>query len=143
MTTLEKYLEHANRVTGYRRNLARADKLVGDSSTLLGSQALAQHARSEPVAIDWGIGSAAGLVAGGIIGAKHGHWVLGAISGCSIGTNAPALLNAATRNEAVWNLAQTHAGVFASAAMKTNSALGFVIGFLAVGAARYYYGEGR
>lgn len=145
MSNLDRYLAHAEGVTGYRRNLARVAKLNGNSSTLLGSQALATHVAAMPApAIQWGIPTAAGLVAGGIIGYKRGHWLLGAMSGASLFTNVPALLKPATRSEAFWNLAQTHGGVFASLAMKENKVVGFILGSLAVGIARYMYsGENK
>ncbi len=144
MSVLDKYLAHAEGVTGYRRNLARMGKLNGNSSTLFGSQALASHvAAMPPPAIQWGIPTAAGLVAGGIIGYKHDHWLLGAMSGASLFTNAPHLLKSETRGEAFWNLAQTHGGVFGSLAMKDNKAAGFVLGWLAIGIARHFYGAGK
>ncbi len=148
MSNLDKYLAHLDGVTGYRRNLVRTNKLVGDQSTLLGSHALAQHATSgEQSKIQLGIGSAAGLVVGGMVGYKHGHWMLGVISGTSIGTNVPALLSTETRSEALWNLAQTHGGVLASLAAKDEGskkkAVLFVLGYLGVGLARHFYGEGK
>ncbi len=142
MSQLNKYLTHVEGVTGARRQLARVNQFAGSPQALLGSQTLGDYARAGgPPKIEWGVATAAGVVAGGIIGAKHGHWLLGAMSGGSIFTNAPALLKADTRKEAAWNLAQTHGGVLASLAMKNNQALGFVLGWLAVGAARYFYGE--
>lgn len=143
MSNLQTYLQHIEGVTGYRRSLARIGKLTGGYETeLLGSKALADHVRgADPGRVEWGYHSAAGAVAGGIIGAKHGHPLLGAISGWSTFTNAPALLDKNTRNEAFWNLAQTHGGVLGSLAMPDNRGLGFALGYIALGFARYYYGD--
>lgn len=148
MSRLDTYLQHVQGVTGYRRNLSRVNQLTGENQTLLGSQALATHVHGmEKPRIGVGLHSAAGLAAGGIIGAKHGHWALGAISGFSIFTNAPALLKPETRGEAFWNLAQTHGGVIGALAMKDDSskkkALGFALGYLALGVVRYVYGESK
>lgn len=145
MSSLDKYLQQVQSVTGYRRNLAQLGRVAGNPSSLLGSDALARHVGSmEQPEIPWGITTAAGLVAGGIIGAKHGHWALGAISGGSLFTNVPALLKPALRKEAFWNLAQTHGGVLASWASKDESpgkrAFMFALGYVGVGVARYIYG---
>lgn len=142
MSSADAYLTRAGRVLGYKRGVGQVYRLAGRSQTVLGSHALAEAMKehSAPTSIHWGIGTAAGAVAGGLIGAKYGHWVVGAISGGSVFTNAPALLSAGTRKEAFWNLVQTHGGVLASLAMKNNSFLGFLIGYIAVGFAREYYG---
>lgn len=129
MDNIDRYLTHIDKVTGYRRNLARVERLSGQP--LAGEHALSA------VPIEWGVPTAAGFLAGGLLGAQRGHWLLGAISGASILTNAPAALKQETRNEALWNLAQTHGGVFASLLMKENKAFGFALGYLAVGIARY------
>lgn len=143
-SNLDRYLTHVEAVTGYRRNLARVSKFTRNEPTLLGSQALATHVAAVPPSnIEWGIPTAAGLAAGGLIGAKHGHWLLGAMSGASLFTNVPHLLKAETRGEAFWNIVQTHGGVLASLAMKENKAAGFALGYLAVGIARYIYGGGK
>lgn len=145
MSNLQQYLKHVEGVTNYRRNLARVSKLTGSAPTLLGSHALATHVQGAAPKIEWGVGTAAGLVAGGIIGAKHGHWLLGSVSGASVFTNVPALLKPEQRKEAFWNLAQTHAGIFASMAVKDDSAgkktARFLLGYLAVGVVRYLYRE--
>lgn len=141
MSNLQRYIDQAAVVTGTKRTLTRVDHLVGDEDTLLGSESLADYARSEEERIRFGIGTAAGAVAGGIIGIKYGHPIVGALSGASVFTNVPAVLNGNTRKEALWNMAQTHGGVAVSLAMPNNRALGFVLGYLAVGAVRYYYGD--
>ena len=144
MSRIEAYMDSVEGATGYKRELGRLHKLAGRPPTLLGSHALATLGReAPPSSIEWNIGSAAGLIAGGIIGGKHGHWLLGAISGASLFTNVPALLKPGSRQEAFWNLAQHHGAVLASLAMQQNRALGFVLGYLGVGAVRVLYGEGH
>lgn len=136
---LDKYLVVADRVTGYHRTLSRANQLASHVEGIPAPVANHLQGAGKPE-IEYGIASAAGLVAGGIIGAKHGHWLLGSISGASVFTNVPALIKPETRSEAFWNMLQTHGGVIASLGAKENKALGFVLGFLAVGAVRYFYG---
>lgn len=140
---LDKYLVAADKVTGYHRTLARVNQLANHVEGLPNSVTSHLQGAGQP-SIEYGMASAAGLVAGGIIGAKHGHWLLGSISGGSIFTNIPALIKPETRSEAFWNLLQTHGGVIASLGAKENKPLGFVLGFLAIGAVRYFYaGEGK
>lgn len=137
------YLEKLDRVTGFRRHAGRVSRLTGDSETVLGSHALATYVRGagEQTRIGWGVGTAAGAVAGTILGARKGHWLLGALSGGSIFTNVPALLRPHLRKEAFWNLLQTHGAIAGSLVMPNNRFLGFGLVYLLVGVARLYYGD--
>lgn len=72
-----------------------------------------------------------GAVAGGLLFKRHR--VLGAIGGASIGHNAPALFNAATRNEALVNMGQTGAGVIGSLVFSKSPIVGFVAPWLLAG----------
>jgi hypothetical protein len=127
------YLEKVNAATNYRRTLGRVQSLVGQDAL---PHALAKE--TAPSAIKWGIPTAAGAVAGGIIGAKHGHWLIGALAGGSLFTNAPHLLDVDTRGEAFWNMAQVAAGTLASLRMPENKGVGFVLGWAIAGIARFY-----
>lgn len=146
MSHLDKFVSGAKGVTGYQRLLGRANRLARPAE-LLGSQALARVGVEDKSQIEFGALSAVGLAAGGIIGAKHGHLVIGAISGTSLLTNAPHLLDSDNRPEALWNLAQTQGACLAAMSAKNEPAkrraLLFVLGWLGVGALRYIYGKGR
>jgi hypothetical protein len=127
------YLDKVNAATNYRRTLGRVQSLVGQDVM---PGALAKQAEASP--IKWGVGTAAGAVAGGIIGVKHGHWLIGALAGGSLFTNVPHVLNATTRSEALWNMAQVATGSLASLRMPENKAIGFVLGWAIAGIARLY-----
>lgn len=68
------------------------------------------------------------------------HRVLGAIGGASLARNAPALLKDDSRREALCNMGQTGAAIYASQMMKGSPVIGFLIGHLAAGAALHFSG---
>lgn len=81
-----------------------------------------------------------GTVAGAGVGAYFvkKHRVLGAIAGASVGRNAPALLNAAERKDALINMAITAAGIAGSIMLPKHKVLGFVGGFVGANVAAHF-----
>lgn len=86
------------------------------------------------------IGSVVGVFAGAL--AVPGHRILGAVGGYTVGRNALALLSSAHRTSAVCNMATTGGGIVGSLIGEQHGRpiVGFILGYLATGAAIYYGG---
>ncbi len=126
-----KYLKGIDAVTGVRRSIARITDVLGATPT---AEFLKSVHGYEDVPDD--IGTIAGGAIGAVVWKKHR--VLGAIAGSSIGRNTPALLHAEHRRSALCNMGVTGAGVLGSLLMPGTPAVGFIVGWLAGGAAVYY-----
>ena len=89
------------------------------------------------------IGSVVGAAAGAL--AVPSHRILGGIGGYTLGRNLPALLSSEHRGSALCNMVTTAGGVFGSLAGERygRPIVGFIIGYLATGAAVYYGGFRR
>lgn len=139
-----KYLKGIDAVTGVRRSIARITDVLGATPTATAAltttrpSTTAEFLKSvhgyEDVPDD--IGTIAGGAIGAVVWKKHR--VLGAIAGSSIGRNTPALLHAEHRRSALCNMGVTGAGVLGSLLMPGTPAVGFIVGWLAGGAAVYY-----
>ncbi len=142
---MSNYLDKISDVTGATRTTARVANVIGSTAlaprqgTALGSM-LDRAKAVAPRDVKDGVGTLAGAAAGAIIGHRHGHWLLGGLSGASIGRNGPALLRPSERKAAMHNLAVTHAGVAGSLVFKQHPAIGFIIGAVAGEIGSHYWG---
>jgi hypothetical protein len=149
-----KYLNGVDGVTGAQRTMARLATVLGAvapaaaaPSTALAVQAkpsvvstFIRDLRSEvPPDVKDGIGTVLGAGAGAYLWRKK-HVYLGGIGGASLGRNLPALMKPEQRMQAIRNLSVTSAGMLGSFALPKNPAIGFVLGWLAGGAATYFGG---
>lgn len=140
-----KYLKGIDAVTGVRRNIARITDVLGATPTATAALTTTRpsstveflssvHGFENDVPDD--IGTIAGSAVGAVIWKKHR--VLGAVAGASAGRNLPALLHPEHRRSALCNMGVTGAGVLGSLLLPGTPAVGFIVGWLAGGAAVYY-----
>lgn len=137
------YINAIRQVSGAPQVLGGAADIVGYVPVVGGSfsEYLSKAKGAMPPDVSTSeVWALAGAAAGGVVGARHGHWVLGAVGGASIARNAPALLKAHERRYAVCNLMQTGVGVLASLWAKNHPAIGFVLGNLGAGLALHFSG---
>lgn len=143
---MANYLRGIDEVSGASRSLARFSSAFGSEVAPRRGSSMSEFvqgisgARSlDDVPSGGSAGSVIGLVAGGLLWREHR--VLGAIGGASLGYNAPWLFQEEHRRAAVCNVAQTGAGIAGSLLLQgggetiTRGVLGYVLGYLAGGAA--------
>ncbi|HVO22491.1 MAG TPA: hypothetical protein VMW56_02565 [Candidatus Margulisiibacteriota bacterium] len=139
-----------NSVIGYERSAARIASILGaaspsPSTAMVPSKKqyslkayLDELKATAPDDVKDGLGTAAGAAAGYLFVKKHRF--LGAIAGASLGRNVPALLDPEQRHLALRNLGITSAGLIGSLTVPKHPVIGFVLGWLAGGAATYAAG---
>ena len=142
---MSTYADKIAAVTAHRRSLARLSDVFSSKSEALDRSVVGEFLRDTkakaPSEIDDHLGTVVGLAAGAVLWKQHRF--LGGIGGASLGRNLPALLNPLQRNNALCNMGQTGAAILGARLLPKNSIAGFVLGWLAGGAAIYFGGLRR
>lgn len=162
---MSSYLQGIDAITGASRMAARAARVFGSedsrasrwsehvrrrSDEVIGTSALVRRRPTSMSEFLDGIGATTRrdvpddtlTLVGAAVGALAvpKHRIMGLLGGMSIGRNAPALLHKEYRRDAICNMAHTGSGILGYLMFPAHRVAGFVLAYLAGGAAIYYGG---